>query len=252
MISTSQRQPCRNSGKPCLHLPLSLAYRVRRGRASRMKRGIHANSSIAQTALSGANESDSHFVFTHALLENVLAIVLILNHYTSTRLAEWTLFRSSLLYDGLQHQIEQKESRNPRGNHCLNKQSNLFLLRVQLLIRFHREIPPSQGGVVNLLVPRWLALGRQAIVQQQLLVFDLRNADRGPHRLRFEHHGRNALPMQSWNASVPTWMQRGTSENTRNFGKRLRRQRGTWSRYRMGRNKSCQKSGTYWLLPWEG
>ena len=142
-----------------------------------MKRGIHANSSIAQTALSGANESDSHFVFTHALLENVLASVHILNHYTSSRLAEWTLLRSPLLYDGLQHQIEQKESRNPRGNHCLNKESNLFLLRVQLLIRFHREIPPSQGGVVNLLVPRWLALGRQAIVQQQLLVFDLRNAD---------------------------------------------------------------------------
>lgn len=142
-----------------------------------MKRGIHANSSIAQTALSRANESDSHFVLGHALLENVFASVLVLNHYTSTRLAKWALLRSPFLYDGLQHQIEQKESRNPRGNHCLNKQNNLFLLRVQLLICFHREIPPSQSGVVNLLVPRRLALGRQAIVQQQLLVFDLRNAD---------------------------------------------------------------------------
>lgn len=141
-----------------------------------MKRGIQRKQ---QHRLNGTFRSERKrqpFRIHSALLENVLAIVLILNHYTSTRLAEWTLLRSSLLYDGLQHQIEQKESRN--------QEAILFEQREQPISApsaapypLPQGDSPSQGGVVNLLVPRWLALGRQAIVQQQLLVFDLRNAD---------------------------------------------------------------------------
>ena len=98
--STLQLQPYREKDKTCLHHPPLLVCRVRRWRASRMNRETRTNSSIAQTALSWANKSNSHFVFCHSLLEDALTIVRIFNHYVWANTIEITLGPSPLLHDG--------------------------------------------------------------------------------------------------------------------------------------------------------
>lgn len=72
-------------------------------------------------------------------------------------------------YPGKEH-VENQTVRNKQRNQTQ-------LLRMQLLVRLHRQIPPSQSTVINLLVPLGLTLWRQTVVQEELLVFNLRNAD---------------------------------------------------------------------------
>lgn len=84
-----------------------------------------------------------------------------------------------LVKDGFRHQEKQKECGNPRANHSLNKHGTRtpLLLCSQTLVRLYGKVPPSQRRVVDLLVPGRLTLGRQAVVEEELLVLNFRNAD---------------------------------------------------------------------------
>ena len=84
-----------------------------------------------------------------------------------------------LVKDRLRYQEKQKECGNPGANHSLNKHgtNTPSLFCSQNFVRLYGKVPPSQRRVVDLLVPGRLTLGRQAVVEEEFLVLDFRNAN---------------------------------------------------------------------------